>query len=61
MDFLVTEPCPKCGKEMEYTGQPDLAGQVSFRFFKCPEHGLIKVYTNENDKKEVPFSQGGKS
>jgi len=47
MENTVTEPCPHCGKEMAYTGQPDLSGPVTFRFFKCPEHGLIKVFIKE--------------
>lgn len=47
MDEVITKPCPECGQSMIYTGQPDLAGPVSFRFFKCPVHGLIKVPTEE--------------
>ncbi len=40
----VTHPCPDCGREMTYTGQPDIAGDIDFRFFYCSVHGLIKVY-----------------
>ena len=27
--------CPECGKEGEYTGLPDIAGEIQFRFFRC--------------------------
>lgn len=52
MSENIKVPCPHCGQEMEYTGQPDISGAVSFRFFRCPEHGLIKVYTNADNVNE---------
>ena len=36
--------CPKCGKEGHYTGLPDIAGEIQFRFFRCREHGVYRVY-----------------
>ena len=42
--------CPKCGKEGHYTGLPDIAGEIQFRFYRCSEHGIYKVYEKtEND------------
>lgn len=43
----VTLKCPHCDKEMEFTGLPDIAGDIDFRFFKCEKHGLIKVKAKE--------------
>ena len=36
--------CPICEKEMDYTGLPDIAGEIQFRFYRCLEHGVFKVY-----------------
>ena len=36
--------CPVCHKEMCYTGLPDIAGPIMFRFYKCRDHGIFKVY-----------------
>ena len=36
--------CPVCHKEMCYTGLPDIAGPIMFRFYRCREHGIFKVY-----------------
>ena len=36
--------CPECNKEMHYTGLPDIAGPVDFRFYRCSEHGVFRVY-----------------
>lgn len=52
MDYLREEPCPECGKNMEYTGLPDLAGPVKFQFFRCPEHGLIKIFQEKSNTLE---------
>ena len=41
--------CPVCGEEMEYTGQPDLAGPIQFRFYRCLEHGVFKVWEEEKE------------
>ena len=43
----IKSKCPHCDQEMEYTGLPDIAGDIDFRFFKCAEHGLIKVKAKE--------------
>ena len=43
-DKLYSSICPICGKEMEYTGLPDIAGEIQFRFYECLEHGVFKVY-----------------
>ena len=43
-DKLYDCTCPVCGKDMEYTGLPDIAGEIQFRFYKCDEHGIFKVY-----------------
>ena len=40
--------CPECQKEMEYTGYPDIAGPIRFRFYRCLEHGIFKVYEPED-------------
>ncbi len=44
--------CPECGKEMYYTGLPDIAGEVQFRFYKCPDHGIFKVYEKSGPDSE---------
>ena len=44
--------CPECGKEMYYTGLPDIAGEVQFRFYKCPDHGIFKVYEKSSSDRE---------
>jgi len=41
--------CPECGVEMEYTGLPDIAGPIAFRFYRCLKHGIFKVYELKND------------
>ena len=41
--------CPKCGTEGFYTGLPDIAGEVQFRFYRCHEHGVYKVYEKTDD------------
>ena len=41
--------CPECGKEGIYTGLPDIAGEVQFRFYRCAEHGIYKVYEKPID------------
>jgi DNA-directed RNA polymerase subunit RPC12/RpoP len=35
--------CPDCGRRMVYTGLPDVSGPVRFRFYRCPEHGVVRV------------------
>lgn len=41
-------PCPECGAPMRYTGLPDLAGPVHFRFYRCPKHGVVRVGLDED-------------
>tara|TARA_X000000950_G_C13872548_1_gene643522 strand:+ start:525 stop:698 length:174 start_codon:yes stop_codon:yes gene_type:complete len=41
---LYVSTCPICDKQMEYTGLPDIAGEIQFRFYECLEHGVFKVY-----------------
>jgi hypothetical protein len=41
--------CPKCGEETEYTGLPDIAGLIAFRFYRCLKHGNFKVYELNNE------------
>ena len=44
-DEKLYEPiCPECQKEMDYTGLPDIAGPILFRFYRCRQHGIFKVY-----------------
>ena len=40
--------CPECGKEGTYTGLPDIAGEIQFRFFRCSDHGIYKVFENND-------------
>lgn len=47
MDNNVKVYCPHCNELMEYTGLPDIAGDIDFRFFKCSQHGIIKVKAKE--------------
>ena len=35
--------CPTCGSWMEWTGQPNLAGPIYVRFFRCPKCGIVRV------------------
>ena len=48
-DKYTSTKCPVCGEEMEYTGQPDLAGPIQFRFYRCLEHGVFKVWEEEKE------------
>ena len=34
---------------MEYTGLPDIAGEIQFRFYRCYEHGVFKVYEKRSE------------
>ena len=43
--------CPECEKEMQYTGLPDIAGPIQFRFYRCLEHGIFKVYEDSSEDK----------
>ena len=48
-DKNTSTKCPKCEKEMHYTGLPDIAGPIQFRFYRCSEHGIFKVYEDSNE------------
>ena len=52
-EIKLYEPiCPECKKEMEYTGYPDIAGPIRFRFYRCLEHGIFKVYEPEDPEEQ---------
>ena len=58
MEHNVKIYCPHCSELMEQTGLPDIAGDIDFRFFRCPNHGLIKVKAKE--WKEQVFKEPSK-
>lgn len=36
-------PCPRCGRDMRFTGLPDFSGPVYERIWKCPDHGYLPL------------------
>lgn len=32
---------------MAFTGLPDISGPIHFRFYRCPEHGVVRIDFDE--------------
>lgn len=42
-------PCPLCSAPTVFSGLPDVAGPVYFRFYRCPHHGLIRIDADDDN------------